>query len=204
MGDDDEIIAETEVMRTLIEVDHVVRLFDFYMDDVHFYVVQELAAGGDVFDRLEERETYSESDARDLCHILFDTIGSLHEKKLVHRDLKPENLLLKSVKCDTSTLLCDFGFTKHVPNSGQLKTQCGTPSYISPEVINGTGYAYDADMWSIGCIVYMLLCGIQPFAGVDDEMMMFELIVTGDWDFGYDDEERAHWSKISPEAKDLI
>jgi len=204
--DDAEIIRESEVMRNLREFDHIVRLFDFYMDDEKFYVVQELAAGGDVFDRLAERETYSESDARDLCQILFETMGTVHAKHLVHRDLKPENLLLKNSKSDTAILLCDFGFTKYVPKGGkgQLRTQCGTPSYISPEVINGTGYAYDADMWSIGCIVYMLLCGVQPFSGCDDEMMMFELIVTGDWAFGYDDDDIELWNKISPEARDLV
>lgn len=204
--DDDEILRETEVMRTLSEFDHIVRLFDFYMDDEKFYIVQELAAGGDVFDRLEERESYSESDARDLCGILFETMGSVHAKHMVHRDLKPENLLLKNAKSDISILLCDFGFTKTIPNNGkgQLRTQCGTPSYISPEMINGVGYAYDADMWSIGCIVYMLLCGQQPFAGIDDEMLMFESIAAGDWAFGYDDEEIELWKKVSPEAKDLI
>jgi len=129
----------------------------------------------------------------------------VHEKRMVHRDLKPENLLLKTAKSDTSMLLCDFGFTKHVPNKGKgkLTTQCGTPSYISPEVINGTGYAYEADMWSIGCIVYMLLCGIQPFS-CDDEILMFQLITEGDWDFGYDTDEIELWKKISPQAKDLI
>merc|ERR1712183_269583 len=113
---------------------------------------------------------------------------------------------LKNTESDTKILLCDFGYCKYIPDQGRgfLQTHCGTPQYSSPEIVLGNSYRCEVGMWSIGCIAYMLLCGIQPFAD-DDECIVYKMIADGDWAFGYNDDDRRLWeNKISSEAKQLI
>ena len=89
---------------------HVVKYFDFTQDRSHYYIVLEVVAGGELFDRIVQRVYYSEKEARDLVWVLLDVLHHLHGKKIAHRDLKPENLLLKSTHNDHDIKLADFGF----------------------------------------------------------------------------------------------
>lgn len=93
-----------------------------------------LARGGDVFDRLTQRTKYNEGDARHLAVTLIQTMEHIHRKNIVHRDLKPENLLLKEALNDTTILVADFGFAKRCKKGQFMKTRCGTPAFVSPEV----------------------------------------------------------------------
>jgi serine/threonine protein kinase len=120
--DDLATFREIGIMKDLGDVDNIVRLIDVYVVPEYFYIVQIYAQGGDVFDRLAKRVSYTEKDARDLGVILLKTMRELHKRKIVHRDMKPENLLLKSIHDDASILLADFGFAKYVPEEG-LKTR---------------------------------------------------------------------------------
>ena len=124
--DDKATFREIGIMKDLVDVSNVVHVVDIYIGKNFFYIVQDYARGGDVFDRLAKRVSYTEKDARDLGVILLETMQTMHQRKIVHRDMKPENLLLKSTMDDTSILLADFGFAKYVPEGG-LKTRCGTP-----------------------------------------------------------------------------
>lgn len=125
--DDDAVFREVAVMKELASVPTVVRLVDFFVEPHKLYMVQVYARGGDVFDRLAKRSTYTEKDARDLAETLLNTIKALHEKNIVHRDLKPENLLLLNEQDDSAILLADFGFARHVPEDNLCRTRCGTP-----------------------------------------------------------------------------
>lgn len=116
-----------------------------------------------MFERLANITTYSEKHSRDLAIHLLKAIQHLHERKIAHRDLKPENLLLLEKGDDSHILLADFGFAKYVPED-LLRTRCGTPAFVAPELlVNDCRYDERVDMWSCGCLLYMLLGGMSLF-----------------------------------------
>ena len=195
--DDDSTFREIRIMKSLNDIESVVRLVDVYISQKKFYIVQVYANGGDVFDRLAKRRSYSEMDARVLSKTLIETIREMHYRRLCHRDLKPENLLLKSRTDDNSILLADFGFTKFVPNEG-LKTKCGTPAFIAPEILVGKHYDMQVDMWSVGCLIYMLISGLTPFKD-KTHRGLFRKIRASNFTF-----HEAYWANVSLEAKQLI
>jgi serine/threonine protein kinase len=195
--DDDAVFREVSILQLLKELPNVVRLIDFFVEPEAFYMVQIFAAGGDVFDRLAARSTYTEKDARDLAKILLETIEAIHEKNIVHRDLKPENLLLRSSTQDTSILLADFGFARTVPEKG-CTTQCGTPAFVAPEILLRLPYNVSVDLWSIGCLVYMLIGGYPPFVGADHRAL-FRKVRASDFIF-----HEAYFKNVSVSAKQLI
>jgi len=122
-----------------------------------------------------------------------------HSMNIVHRDLKPENFLFVSEQDENDLKIIDFGLSKMLVKGKlqRMKTRAGTPYYISPEVLTGN-YDVSCDMWSAGCILYILLCGYPPFYG-DDNNEILANVQKGKFDF--DDEE---WDQVSKEAKDLI
>lgn len=160
--DDKATFREIGIMKDLVDVKNVVKLIDVYVVPQFFYIVQAYAQGGDVFDRLAKRVSYTEKDSRDLGIILLETMQAMHARKITHRDMKPENLLLSSTTDDTSILIADFGFAKYTPEEG-LKTRCGTPAFVAPEILIGQPYDMQVDMWSVGCLLYMLIGGYPPF-----------------------------------------
>eukprot|EP00977_Amphora_coffeiformis_P016543 scaffold5141_cov169-Amphora_coffeaeformis.AAC.10 len=159
--DDEGVFREVKILQEMIGVPNIIQLMDFFAEPERLFVVQNLAAGGDVFDRLASRKTYSEKDARTLARVLLKAMDAMHHIQptpVVHRDLKPENLLLANAHDDASILLADFGFARHVTPQG-CTTRCGTPAFVAPEVVVGVPYGVSVDMWSIGCLLYMLIGG---------------------------------------------
>jgi calcium/calmodulin-dependent protein kinase I len=195
--DDDATFREVKIMKDLVNVPNIVGLIDFYVEPKTFYVVQVYAKGGDVFDRLAQRVNYNEKDARDLGILLLETMKQLHQRKICHRDLKPENLLLKEKGDDSQILVADFGFAKYVPDEG-LKTRCGTPAFVAPEILVGDFYNTQADMWSVGCLLYMLIGGYPPFQD-ETHRGLFRKILAADFTF-----HDMYWSNVSLHAKQLI
>jgi len=120
----------------------------------------------------------------------------LHDHNIVHRDLKPENLLLANKNNDSNIRLADFGFAKRV--NQPLKTQCGTPGYVAPEILKGESYGLSVDMWSIGVITYILLGGYPPFHD-ENQSVLYKKIKQGEFVF-----HAEYWDPVSVEAKDLI
>jgi len=130
-------------------------------------------------------------------------LEALHAKNVVHRDLKPENLLLSDKSDQADVLITDFGLSAILPEDGSLVADAvGTPSYIAPEILialdTGTGYGTEVDMWGVGVITYILLCGFVPFYG-EDEDEVYDRIEDGDYSF-----PSPYWDKISSEAKDFV
>ncbi len=195
--DDSATFREIGIMKDLIGVANIVRLIDIYIKPETFHIVQFYAKGGDVFDRLAKRVSYSEMDARLLSVTLMKTMKEMHELKICHRDMKPENLLLKSLHDDSSILLADFGFAKYVPDEG-LKTRCGTPAFVAPEILVGKRYNTQADMWSVGCLIFMLIGGYPPFQD-DTHRGLFRKIRGSNFTF-----HNTYWSNVSFQAKQLI
>mmetsp|Transcript_1862 Transcript_1862/g.2094 ORF Transcript_1862/g.2094 Transcript_1862/m.2094 type:complete len:353 (+) Transcript_1862:148-1206(+) len=177
---------------------HIIELYNVYEERLKYFLVTEIMSGGELFDRIVSKQSYNEMEARDVCKILFDTMNYCHKNNVAHRDLKPENLLLTSKSDDMDIKLADFGFAKKVSSSHCLLTQCGTPGYVAPEILNGTPYGTKVDMWSLGVIIYILLGGYPPFNG-HDQRQLFKKIKKADYEF-----HRKYWKSISPEAKEMI
>jgi len=146
------------------QVDHpnVVRLFEIFDDGEILYLVMELMSGGELFDRIVEKESYTEKEAAETIRPIVDAIRYCHEQGIIHRDLKPENLLYESSDEKAIIKISDFGLARFV--QGELATTaCGTPGYVAPEIVAGQGYGKEVDYWSIGIILYIMLCGFPPF-----------------------------------------
>jgi len=184
----------------LIKMDHpnVIKLLDLFDATEHLYLVMELVTGGELFDRIVERESYSEADAKEVMRQLLSALEYIHANDIVHRDLKPENLLLETEDNDTNIKLSDFGLSKIYEAEFLLKTACGTPGYVAPEILQASGYGPAIDMWSAGVILYILLCGYPPFYN-DNDAVLFESILNAKYHF-----HSPYWDHISKPAKDLI
>ena len=189
---------EISILKDCRDVVNVVPMVDFFISPQYFYVVQVYAAGGDVFERLAQRTSYTENDARNLAKHLIQAIEQLHARRLAHRDLKPENLLLRDFLDDSSILVADFGFASYVPEEG-LKTRCGTPAFVGPEVL-APNCRYDerCDMWSVGCLLYMLIAGYPPFQD-QNHKGLFKKVRGADYVF-----HDTYWKNVSIPAKQLI
>ena len=158
----------------------------------------ERMCGGELFDRIVAKAYYNEKEARDVCKILLEAVGYCHENHVAHRDLKPENLLLLAEDDDSAVKIADFGFAKKVKEPKSLSTQCGTPGYVAPEILEGVPYDERADMWSVGVILYILLGGYPPFIE-NNQRDLFRKIRKGDYEF-----HEEYWGNVSKEAKQLI
>lgn len=122
----------------------------------------ELMTGGELFDRIVDKEFYSEKEAVEVLKPVVDALKYCHDMGVAHRDLKPENILFSSPDPNATIKISDFGIAK-VINNELMSTACGTPGYFAPEVTLGGGYGAEVDFWSIGVILYVLLCGFPPF-----------------------------------------
>ncbi|KAL7528588.1 hypothetical protein ACHAWF_006708 [Thalassiosira exigua] len=197
---------EVSILSALRGCAHIIRLYDFFDEPDHFYLVMETMHGGELFDRIVQKSYYNEKEARMTCKILLEAVDYCHERRVAHRDLKPENLLLRSETDDSSIKIADFGFAKVVKKPQSLKTQCGTPpapfpfpqGYVSPEILTGTPYDESADMWSVGVILYILLGGYPPFID-DNQRKLFRKIRKGQYEF-----HEEYWGPVSEDAKALI
>mmetsp|Transcript_1999 Transcript_1999/g.2312 ORF Transcript_1999/g.2312 Transcript_1999/m.2312 type:complete len:356 (-) Transcript_1999:233-1300(-) len=185
-------------IQVLTEVDHhsIVKLHDTFEMKGKIYLVLELVKGGELFDRIVKKESYSERDAASCVQKIAGALKYIHDKDIVHRDLKPENLLLVSETDDTSVKLADFGFAAFCKD--ELDDGCGTLVYVAPEILRGKPYKTSPDMWSLGVITYILLCGYPPFFDNDQENLSRK-IIRGKYKF-----RAADWAEISDDAKDFI
>ncbi|CAF3610220.1 unnamed protein product [Rotaria sordida] len=178
---------------------NIIRLFEDHETADEIYLVMELIKGGDLFDYITKHRRFDEATSALMIKDVSEALLYLHTKKIVHRDLKPENLLVMQRKDGRITIkLTDFGLAMHV--TGPIKTVCGTPTYVAPEILAEIGYGIEVDCWATGIILYILLCGYPPFKTVDrNQEELFQMIQRGK--FTYDPE---YWDSISLSAKDLI
>jgi len=197
LDNEDEIKEEINILNSLHH-QHIVKLFSVYNDPDAYYIVTELLKGGELYDRIESKTAYLENEARDVCRSMLDAVGYCHKNNIAHRDLKPENLILVHQYDDTFLKIIDFGFAKRVTSPTCLRTQCGTMDYTAPEVLQGKRYGTQADMWSVGVILYLLLCGYEPFS-LGTTTRRRQKILAGIYEF-----DKVDWLDISDEAKNLV
>ena len=199
LSEEDEaaLLDEVSILKEMNH-EHIIRLFDFFEEPATYYIIMERMRGGELFDRIVAKAYYNEKEARDTCKIVLEAVRYCHENHVAHRDLKPENLLLQSDVDDTTVKIADFGFAKKVYKPNSLTTQCGTPGYVAPEILEGTAYDERADMWSVGVILYILLGGYPPFIE-STQRDLFRKIRKGEYEF-----HEEYWGTVSAEAKELI
>ncbi|XP_071996681.1 calcium/calmodulin-dependent protein kinase type IV isoform X2 [Engystomops pustulosus] len=176
-----------------------IKLKEIFETPTEISLVLELVTGGELFDRIVEKGYYSERDAADAVKQILEAVAYLHENGIVHRDLKPENLLYATPAPDAPLKIADFGLSKIVDDQVTMKTVCGTPGYCAPEILRGCAYGPEVDMWSVGIITYILLCGFEPFYDERGDQYMFKRILNCDYDF-----VSPWWDDVSLNAKDLV
>ncbi|XP_077047581.1 calcium/calmodulin-dependent protein kinase type IV-like isoform X1 [Agelaius phoeniceus] len=196
----DKKIVRTEI-GVLLRLSHpnIIKLKEIFETPSEIALVLELVTGGELFDRIVERGFYSERDAANVVKQILEAVSYLHENGVVHRDLKPENLLYADLSPNAPLKIGDFGLSKIVDEQDTMKTVCGTPGYCAPEILHGCPYGPEVDMWSVGVITYILLCGFEPFFDPRGDQYMYGRILTCDYEF-----VSPWWDEVSPNAKDLV
>ncbi|XP_051910642.1 serine/threonine-protein kinase H1-like [Hippocampus zosterae] len=208
--------AELAVLRRVNHA-NVVRLVEVFQCPRRVYVVLELATGGELLDRVVSRGHYTERDAARALRMVLAGVGYLHSLGITHRDLKPENLLYYHPGVDSRLLVTDFGLatfggaalsgSSQSAQSGDatwtnstwsLRTTCGTPEYMAPEVVLRKPYSCAVDMWAVGVIAYITLSGRMPFED-DTQTRLFRSILGGKFSF-----RGNPWPSVSNPAKDFI
>ncbi|XP_067256970.1 serine/threonine-protein kinase 33 isoform X1 [Chanodichthys erythropterus] len=196
---------EVSIMKK-VKHEHIIHLEEVFETPKRMYLVTELCEGGDLKDLLQKNKHFSEEETRHIIKSLSEAIVYLHKKDIVHRDLKLENILVKSCHHGNDNdmvniKVTDFGLSVQkggVGSENMLQATCGTPMYMAPEVINGHEYSQQCDLWSIGVIMYMLLCGEPPFIYSSKERLS-EMIMKGELTFS-----GPVWHTISDAAKNVI
>ncbi|KAE8720891.1 Calcium-dependent protein kinase 2 [Hibiscus syriacus] len=195
--DVDDVKREIQIMHHLAGHPNVVTIKEAYEDSVAVHVVMELCSGGELFDRIIQRGHYSERKAADLARTIVGVVEACHSMGVMHRDLKPENFLFINQQEDSPLQAIDFGLSIFFKPGDTLSDVVGSPYYVAPEVLQKR-YGPEADVWSAGVIVYILLSGVPPFWG-ETEQEIFEEVLHGELDFASDP-----WPNISESAKDLV
>merc|ERR1711953_1500502 len=185
---------------------HIVNIRDVYENTYNgqkcLLVVMEIMEGGELFNRIQERTAFNEREAAEIVKDICLAVKFLHDCNVAHRDLKPENLLYSAKGSSGVLKLTDFGFAKETLSRDTLQTPCYTPYYVAPEVLGPEKYDKSCDIWSLGVIMYILLCGFPPFYsnhGLPISPGMKKRIRSGQYEF-----PKPEWTNVSSDAKDLI
>jgi len=188
----------------LSKMDHdgVMRLVDCYENAKYVHIITEKYTGGELFDRIidctSDTGCFSEEKAALVVNSLLEAVSYLHSNGIVHRDIKPENILFETKNVDSPIRLIDFGLSRKYKKGDKLMCNpVGTAYYMSPELLRGK-YDQSCDVWSIGAVAYILLCGYPPFNGETDPDI-FKAIERGDFSLS-----GKAWCDKSPEAKDFL
>ncbi|XP_020579674.1 calcium-dependent protein kinase 17-like [Phalaenopsis equestris] len=195
--DVDDVRREIQIMHHLAGHPNVISIIGAYEDAVAVHVVMELCVGGELFDRIIQRGHFSEKAAAGITRVIVGVIEECHSMGVMHRDLKPENFLFVNHKEDSPLRTIDFGLSVFFKPGETFSDVVGSPYYVAPEVLRKQ-YGPEADIWSAGVIVYILLSGVPPFWD-ETERGIFEQVLRGELDFVSDP-----WPGISESAKDLI
>ncbi|XP_041860421.1 caM kinase-like vesicle-associated, like isoform X2 [Melanotaenia boesemani] len=197
--------AKNEIMiLKLVNHPNILQLIDAFETRKEYFIVQELATGGDVFDWILDQGNYTERDASNVIRQVLEAVAYLHSLNIVHRNLKLENLMYYTENNHNKVVLRDFYLSRF--ENGPITEPCGTPEYLAPEVVARHRYGRPVDCWAVGVIMFILLSGNPPFYDETEEentdlhnRIIFCRIVAGDFEF-----DSPYWDDISPAAKELV
>ncbi|WOL16767.1 calcium-dependent protein kinase 18 [Canna indica] len=195
----EDVKREVKILKALTGHENVVHFYNAYEDDTYVYIVMELCEGGELLDRIlaKKDSRYSEKDAAVIVRQMLKVAAECHLHGLVHRDMKPENFLFKCTKEDSSLKATDFGLSDFIRPGKKFHDIVGSAYYVAPEVLKRKS-GPESDVWSIGVITYILLCGRRPFWDKTEDGIFKEVLKT-DPDF-----RRKPWPSISESAKDFV
>lgn len=218
----DHLRREIYLLTQVSHHPYILQLVDYHEDEDHVHIITDKYTGGELFDVIVANTTMEgcldEECAASIIKCLLGAVAYLHGKNIVHRDIKPENILFQrrydddddddhhqasSSSFHNSIRLIDFGLSrKHNPQvDGYMSHPVGTSYYMSPEVLKGK-YTGSCDIWSVGIITYILLCGYPPFNGANDHEIKRTIMQYGD--ANYVNFKLRGWAGKSEEAKDFI
>jgi len=200
---------EVQILRELHHP-RIVNLHSVHKTTNWCFLVMEHVRGGELFNQIVQQRTLNEVEARYIFRQVLEGLGYMHSRHVIHRDLKPENILIAASQPAPPPMagklhdvkIADFGLSKIIKDSTSFaKTFVGTPQYWAPEVLNvqrgGGSYDQAADFWSLGAVLFVMLCGRYPFDG--KKMPLEEQIQTASFNMNTN-----AWHRISEEAKDLV
>ena len=179
---------------------NIIKLYDIYENENYIYIIMEYCSGGDLLSYFEHYDyELKETKVCEIIHKLSMAIYYLHSYGIVHRDLKPENILMTDLTPEADIRLLDFGLSKIVGNEEKCTEPYGTLSFVAPEVLQGKPYDKSVDLWSIGIITFLLLCGYLPFDDKHSEREIARQTIQDPVPF-----ESKIWNKYSSEAKNFV
>eukprot|EP00252_Welwitschia_mirabilis_P004550 TRINITY_DN14874_c0_g1_i5.p1 TRINITY_DN14874_c0_g1~~TRINITY_DN14874_c0_g1_i5.p1 ORF type:complete len:365 (+),score=85.01 TRINITY_DN14874_c0_g1_i5:338-1432(+) len=195
----EDVKREVKILQALSGHENVVQFYNAYEDDDYVYIAMELCEGGELLDRILAKKDgrYSEKDAAKVVRQMLKVAARCHLNGVVHRDMKPENFLFKSTKEDSPLKATDFGLSDFIKPDRKFHDIVGSAYYVAPEVLKRKS-GPESDVWSIGVITYILLCGRRPFWD-KTESGIFKEVLRKKPDF----REKA-WTSISSSAKDFV
>ena len=187
---------EINILRSL---DHpnIIKLFETWETDRICFLVTEVCEGGELFYHITKKKHLTEDQASSIMKQSFYALCYLHKNRICHRDIKPENFLLYKEDDSSHIKLIDFGLAKRVVPNEIMNKPNGTPYYIAPEVLKGS-YTTQCDVWSMGVIMYIMLCGKPPFGGRKKKDIINN-VLNGSYSM-----KSEVWTTVSSDAKDLI
>jgi calcium/calmodulin-dependent protein kinase I len=208
--DEEFLDREIMTMKKACEHPNCVHLYSVWDEPKKAFLVLELLTGGTVMDRIVETDHFSERQAAKVTSGVLMALEHIHALGIAHRDLKPENLMYKSHDVNSpdydTVKVTDFGLANwnRSNRSDTMSTACGTPNFIAPEIIlvdegiERNTYGTAVDMWSLGVVLYCMLCGFAPFTH-ENTAALFSMITRGDYTF-----PSPYWDGISDSAKDVV
>ncbi|KAH9260394.1 hypothetical protein BASA81_001564 [Batrachochytrium salamandrivorans] len=164
-------IAEREILE-LIDHPFLMKMHWSFQTEHKLYFVMDFLRGGELFFHLKNERRFQEPRARFYAAEILMALGELHRNKVIYRDLKPENILLDNYG---HVCLTDFGLSKRYQEGEKAMTFCGTPEYLAPEIVLGTGHNKEVDWWSLGILLYEMIVGLPPFFS-ENTNLMYDLI----------------------------
>ncbi|ELP92263.1 protein kinase, putative [Entamoeba invadens IP1] len=187
-------VDHTKAEKTvLMQISHpfIVKLYYAFQTADKLYMILEFVNGGELFHHLKEENSFSEERSKFYAAEIALVLIHLHSLDIIYRDLKPENILLDNTG---NVVITDFGLSKQLAEGQDTSTFCGTPDYLAPEILKGTGHGAAVDWWSLGILIYEMIVGIPPFYD-DDVSIMYQKIL----------KSQPHFPKnISYDAKSVI
>ncbi|KAH1107482.1 hypothetical protein J1N35_011250 [Gossypium stocksii] len=194
----EDVRREVKILKALSGHKNMIKFHDAFEDANNVYIVMELCEGGELLDRILSRGgRYTEGDAKNIIVQILSVVAFCHLQGVVHRDLKPENFLFTTRDEDAPMKIIDFGLSDFIRPDHRLNDIVGSAYYVAPEVLHRS-YSVEADMWSIGVITYILLCGSRPF-WARTESGIFRSVLRADPNF-----DDSPWPSVSLEAKDFV